>query len=137
MIDARVFRVPAATLAALVRGDTEHAASAQPWTAIDVHAARSTGWSATGARSHSQGQESGCDIRQSLSFGSRTPEGGWTILLVMSDEVAIDYAVLRVRFPWVGLADEPDMPGAAEAAHDSSAAESIRRIPRSAASDSE
>ena len=31
----------------------------------------------------------------------------------MSEEKAIDYAALRVRFPWVGLADEQDMPAAA------------------------
>lgn len=31
----------------------------------------------------------------------------------MSEEEPIDYEALRVRFPWVGLADEEAMPAAA------------------------
>jgi hypothetical protein len=31
----------------------------------------------------------------------------------MSDEPAIDYEALRLRFPWVGLADEETLPSAA------------------------
>jgi hypothetical protein len=30
----------------------------------------------------------------------------------MPDDEAVDYPALRARFPWVGLADEQDMPAA-------------------------